>query len=523
MQGDGFFDFRRIHPSARERRDNWTTQITPMPDGRLLLVWSSTTDTEVSRSNRIWHSFSTDDGETWSPPETLVESTDTEKILNTCCYTHTDGTVFVFFNIHTAGRIDLALQTSTDSAESWGTRRVLDSGAAQTGFLDNPLRLRSGRIVLPVYFNRPRDGAEHWVGSVMISDDDGKTWRRGGEMNVDARRGAMEPTIAELSGGDLYCLIRTTTGFHYECRSPDGGESWSEPTQSPFAGPEANGILRRLANGNLIFVWDRNDVSQGRQTPRYPLCVALSEDDAATWPLQKMIETTYGVKQLANHGVFQTKSGRILVPTSHFQGADDGRTVVGDRLTGHLDMARFDESWIRSRLDEQRWHESPAATGGIRLDADGCLLVSGAANGAQTVLQSRTPLPHRCRIECELTDDTQSPDTYNGIYLGGKPWGEADWLYFARSRGNSQTPAVNIRRADNESRAVELASDIYYESTKVVIQKDGHRVRYSDSNGITSDWVALPDDVDAPLDWGFFSRNAGAQGRLRVRNVRVTR
>ena len=154
LQGEGFFDFRRIHPSAPERRDNWTTQITQMPDGRLLLlVWSSTTDTEVPRSNRIWHSFSTDDGETWSPPETLIKSTGAEKILNTCCYTHTDGTVFVLFNIHTAGRIDLALQTSTDSAQSWGTRRVLDSGAAQTGFLDNPIRLRSGRIVLPVYFN----------------------------------------------------------------------------------------------------------------------------------------------------------------------------------------------------------------------------------------------------------------------------------------------------------------------------------------------------------------------------------
>jgi hypothetical protein len=56
----------------------------------------------------------------------------------------------------------------------------------------------------------------------------------------------------------------------------------------------------------------------------------------------------------------------------------------------------------------------------------------------------------------------------------------------------------------------------------VHIQLRDGRVRYQDSNGAQSEWIGLPAGLGAPLDWGFFSRNDGLQGRLTIKRVKVT-
>jgi hypothetical protein len=336
----------------------------------------------------------------------------------------------------------------------------------------------------------------------MISSDGGRTWRRGGEMTLDSPPGAMEPTLAELSDGDVLCLLRTTTGYHYQSRSADGGITWTQPVSSSFPGPNANGILLKLANGHLIFVWDKNLVAMGMPTPRYPLYVALSEDDGRTWPHQKMIQTTYGVKQLANHGAFQADDGTILVPTNHYQGVDDGRREDNRSLIGHLEMARFNEAWIRSQPDPNRWEQQPAPTGGIRLDPEGCLLATGAKQGDATVLRSKIDLPESCDIEYRITEQWQHPHTTGGLILGA---------YFQDNR-----PAAGLLVDRSRSSG-------HYDSTLVRLQVRGRQVRYSDSSGAQSDWIPLPPETTTPLSWGFYCLNNGVQGRVVVRDVRIVR
>jgi len=361
----------------------------------------------------------------------------------------------------------------------------------------------------------------HFRGTVLLSEDGGETWRRGGDFDIpDNDPGPNEPTVVELKNGDLYCLMRTSTGYQYESRSADGGLTWSDPKPSIFASPSGHGYLLRLSGGPLVFVWNDRVSPQPKESLfRTPLTIALSDDDGQTWPYRKMIQAT-PQGELSNHGVCQTGSDAILVSYNRGLGRWDGAEH------GNVELARFDEAWIRSDLSTEQWEQHPAASGGIRLDPDGLVLVSGieAKPGNQTVLASRTALPGRCVLEYEITDVVEAPDTYNGLFLGAPPWEGASWFYIARTRTSegARIPGVCARYSGDADHCVELSSGLYYDATTVCVTFADGRVRYEDSTGVQSEWINLPEDIRAPVSWGFFTRNTGQQGRMKLRNLRIS-
>jgi hypothetical protein len=482
----GHFDYRRtIFPETAERTADFPVQVCTLADGGLMMIFGTTAGPEVDITNRVYIAFSDDEGATWGEPRILADSFEGNIFRNPCCYVHSDGTVFAFYNWVENGFFRIVYQTSSDGGATWGPRVPMDI-PTQAGLLSSAIRLRDGRIVLPVYRESP-DEAGHWMGCMMLSDDGGKTWTRGADFDVAAPGGAAEPTIAELSDGDLYCLMRTKTGYQYQSWSRDRGETWEKPTQSPFPSPYACAMLLRLASGNLVFIWDNTELSGGGYTPRYPFCVAMSEDDGKTWPHCKMIETGMGQEQLSNHGATQAKSGMIVCVLNRWLGIWDGKEH------GPLDCARFDEEWIRSRLDPEKWEEWPAPTGGIRLDNEGVLLVSGAEREDTTYLASKFPLPEGCVIEYTATDIVADPTAANGLFIG-----------------DPATPGY-----------VEIAHRGYREPMEVRVEVLNGRVRCEDADGTVVGWTDLPADLDEHARWGFFTRTHGTQGRLRVNSVAV--
>jgi hypothetical protein len=516
--GEGHFSFRTLFANTPQRTWDWAIKITDLPDGRLLMVWCSTAGAELSPTNCLWTSYSADDGKTWDPPKLFAKSTEQGNVANTCCYTHAGRKVFIFYNEISGKQADLyrvAYQTSDNGVTGWSARRYVPVGDTKiAGLLSSPIRLRDGTIVLPVYVDVVRGGKHTYVGAAARSTDGGENWLRGETFDIDNPRGVMEPTFVELSDGQLYCVFRTATGWLYECRSSDGGKTWTKPVKSRFPSPEACPILWRLASGGVILVWDNNTLSGGSYNPRYPIFAALSSDDTKTWPVQKMIDTASGIVQLSNHGVFQTRSGTILVPVPRWLG------FVKGAEQGAIELARFDEAWLRSQVSPEKWDSRPAATGGIRLDPGGVLLVSSADRDQQTLLAGKMELPARCTLQFQITDVARHPDSCNGVFFGSPPWEKAKpWLCVARSGADPKTPAVLLRGSANEQRQLSLGR--YYESTTVRIRRDGNRIEYSDSDGAKSGWVTLPNDLVGPLPWGFFSRNAGSQGRVQIGRLRV--
>ena len=91
---------------------------------------------------------------------------------------------------------------------------------------------------------------------VLASTDEGATWRRHGPLLAGPGAGLRYPAVAESEPGRLLLLAATSTHRIYRSESPDGGATWSMPTEvttlvapeSPFA---LTALARRRPDGRL--------------------------------------------------------------------------------------------------------------------------------------------------------------------------------------------------------------------------------------------------------------------------------
>ncbi len=182
-----------------------------------------------------------------------------------------------------------------------------------TGFMARqPLPLRSRhRWVQPFQ----RSATSPLQPGVMLSDDDGATWREvllpsppphkveWPHLGVRWQNYGCEPTVVELGGGRLWMLIRTSQDCHNESFSNDAGETWSAPAPSRFYATITMPLLFRMKDGRLLAVWNNTtplpELDHERQpglnksekegssedffTNRDALHAAVSSDDGVTW------------------------------------------------------------------------------------------------------------------------------------------------------------------------------------------------------------------------------------------------
>jgi len=150
---------------------------------------------------------------------------------------------------------------------------------------------------------------------VLLSDDDGRTWREVLLPSPPPHRVAWphegvrwqnygcEPTVVELSSGRLWMLIRTSQDCHYEAFSSDAGDTWTTPQPSRFYATLTMPLLFRMRDGRLLVVWnnstplpelnhdkqpglnrsERTGTSEDFFTNRDVLHAAVSTDDGRTW------------------------------------------------------------------------------------------------------------------------------------------------------------------------------------------------------------------------------------------------
>jgi len=183
----------------------------------------------------------------------------------------------------------------------------------QMGFVARqPLALRQRRRwVQPIQ----HPGASPTQPGVLLSDDDGRTWREVLLPSPPAHQVAWphegvrwqnygcEPSVVELSSGRLWMLIRTSLDCHYEAFSDDAGETWTAPAPSRFYATITMPLLFRMRDGRLLAVWnnttplpelnhaaqpglnasEREGRSEDYFTNRDALHAALSTDDGRTW------------------------------------------------------------------------------------------------------------------------------------------------------------------------------------------------------------------------------------------------
>jgi hypothetical protein len=153
-------------------------------------------------------------------------------------------------------RIPHYVMRSLDDGRSWQDVSMLHQ--EWTGEIRNIIQLKSGRILLSSmkFLHNP---GRHSV-LTYRSDDDGVTWQPSHLIDLGGcghHGGVTEATIEEVEGGRVLMLLRTNWGRFWRAFSDDGGESWRDIAPSGIEASSAPGLLKRLASGRLLLLWNR--------------------------------------------------------------------------------------------------------------------------------------------------------------------------------------------------------------------------------------------------------------------------
>lgn len=222
---------------------------------------------------------------------------------------------------------------STDNGQTWTDIHRIQDG--YSGAIRDIIETSDGKLVCPVQKFLPEQGRHATI--PHYSTDGGKTWTATRVLDVGGRGhhdGALEATLVELKDKRLWLLLRTNLDFFYESYSTDGGMTWTDPAKTAIAASSAPAMLKRLASGRLVLLWNRLGPEGAAEVKRRPggtprsaaaaswfraeLSIAFSDDDGTTWTAPTVIATKPG-KQLSYPYVLEAQPGQLWITT--MQGA----------------------------------------------------------------------------------------------------------------------------------------------------------------------------------------------------------
>ncbi len=358
------FDLTHLEPIGPDVNSGLPS-LARLSDDRLMIAYStwnkspqtkSDTADPIGKPMSVSAIYSNDHGRTWTPPQTLISSpseldydpnitvigdivvvTSTTTPLTHTKYMTTSRTVAV---------------RSEDSGRSWSSPFEIDMGHRFTcGKINNGIVLPDGRAMFGFSWDvllekQQRLGAEGLMDirvSVMTSRDLGKTWQPGSDIEIDARKdedavyainGVDEPALVLCDDNSIYMLCRTGLDRLYETRSHDLGRTWSNPAPSPLISFNAPASLSRFVapdgQRGILVTWCNSSKN------RWPLCAAVSFDDARTWSKPRILAQHPG-HQSSYPGCIQAADGALIAVWQQDQ-ADTPRK---------LQVARFNLDWIQ--------------------------------------------------------------------------------------------------------------------------------------------------------------------------------
>jgi len=294
-----------LPPGAGNPRNSEGAFVT-LKDGRILFVYSHYTAGRGGDHDPAHLSarYSSDRGRTWTKDDrTIIENEGGMNVMSVSLLRLQSGEIALFYLLKNSERDCRPLmRVSDDEGTTWGQPAMCITD--ETGYYvlnnDRAVQLTSGRLLLPVCLHTVAGSPKmDWQGTVMcyLSDDSGKTWRRGrtAQKGYDAagkRITAQEPGVVELKDGRVMMFIRASGGCQYLAFSSDGGDTWSAPVASDIKSPVSPASIKRLpSTGDLLLVWnDHAAIPAELSKKRVPLSTAISKDDGKTWQHVKALE-----------------------------------------------------------------------------------------------------------------------------------------------------------------------------------------------------------------------------------------
>lgn len=192
---------------------------------------------------------STDEGVTWSKPETIIDTPYDDRHPN--FVELRDGTVLCSFFTYVPGdaaKEPLAHRAviirSLDGGYTWEKTLRFPPSPFLGDATDGPIiNLKDGSALLAVYGGNSND--ENTQIAIFNSRDSGKNWRLLSTIKTDHEMS--EPSVAQLKDGRLVLITRPEGDI---CWSSDGGKTWTKPVSFGIRMYEPGLLL--LKDGTLI-------------------------------------------------------------------------------------------------------------------------------------------------------------------------------------------------------------------------------------------------------------------------------
>ena len=272
-----------------------TASVVELSDGRLMVVYCKYEAGENAGHDHgvctIWSRISADGGFTWAEPRMLVDVSKGDMNVQgpALLYLRSGVLLFICLRAHeSAASTTMCLYCSHDDGKTFIELEPLwkqSAGQLLQGGASSFLELRSGRLLLPFHGGSGNQWKQKNSAWCLRSDDQAKTWQRSNTIDLPSR-GAMEPSVAEMSDGTLVMSLRTKLGGPYVSRSTDGGTTWSPATFCGLMGGESCTCVRRIpGTENLVLFWNPSTYEKGHHHcgERTPLAAAISSDTGRTW------------------------------------------------------------------------------------------------------------------------------------------------------------------------------------------------------------------------------------------------
>ena len=291
-----------LAPSGGNPRNSEGDFVT-FDDGRILFVYTHFTGGGADHATaHLASRVSADGGLTWSGRDEPVPAVHgKQNTMSVSLLRLKSGKVALFYLVkHGWDDCRAYVQTSVDEATTWDPARL---SMPDKGYFvvnnDRVIQLASGRIVIPAAWHTLVEGKQfnpRATAVCFLSDDEGKTWRRGRSMVAPPEKGnsgLQEPLVVELKDGRLMMFSRTDLGSQYRCHSADGGETWSAAESTDIHSPLSPASVERIpSTGDLLLVWnDHSNIHPSLPGKRTPLAAAVSSDEGKTWSKPKVIES----------------------------------------------------------------------------------------------------------------------------------------------------------------------------------------------------------------------------------------
>ena len=342
---------RMTHVTVESARPNEYLSICPnlceLADGSLLCAYHRTTQVDFSGNYDTYARVSRDGGKTWSDARLIEKHMQAPGLLRL-----RSGDVLMngCTVLDDRWSTTMKLFRSGDGGRTWPEQKPIwekSEGIRLQGGVASLVQLKSGRILCP-FCGTDVIAADYGAATERIkagcyySDDDGKTWQEGkGKVSLP-KRGAMEPTVAELNDGTLVMALRSALGFVYVSRSTDAGETWSEAWSSGLEAPECPHVMTAFPDGSallMVYCSGKFDPKHHHGGERTPLTAAVSKDAGKTW--RKIGNIAGGPHEFGATSICFASTGRVLI-------AYDWHCIPWSRSAkpGGVRLAIVDKEWF---------------------------------------------------------------------------------------------------------------------------------------------------------------------------------